>query len=83
MCIRDRHHSVVHRDHLIGHVTDATVTWNVIPGSYDRRHHTIPPPVDPPPGGQPPGDPPDTVALTQSSSDADPWGCLLYTSRCV
>ena len=81
-----RHHSVVHRDHLIGHVTDANavtgaVTWNVIPGSYDRRHHTIPPPGDPPPGGQPPGDPPDTVALTQSSSDADPWGDLWAGSR--
>ncbi|HQH89272.1 MAG TPA: DUF222 domain-containing protein, partial [Dermatophilaceae bacterium] len=45
-----RHHSVVHRDHLIGHVTDATVTWNVIPSSYDRRHHAIPPSGDPPPG---------------------------------
>ncbi|MBK7271926.1 MAG: DUF222 domain-containing protein [Actinomycetales bacterium] len=81
-----RHHSVVHRDHLIGHVTDASaatgaVTWNVIPGSYDRRHHAIPPPGDPPPGGQPPGDPPDTVALTQSSSDADPWGDLWAGSR--
>ncbi|MBL0004988.1 MAG: DUF222 domain-containing protein [Actinomycetales bacterium] len=81
-----RHHSVVHRDHLIGHVTDANavtgaVTWNVIPGSYDRRHHAIPPPGDPPPGGQPPGDPPDTFTLAQPPSAADPWGDLWAGSR--
>ena len=58
-----RHHSVVHRDQLAGHVAHAgatagavAVTWNLIPGSYDRRHSAIPPPGEPPPGGQP-GDP--------------------------
>ena len=91
-----RHHSVVHRDHLIGHVTDATVTWNVIPSSYDRRHHAIPPsgdpppgepppagqpPGEPPPGGQPPGDPPDTFTLVPSPSAADPWADLWADSR--
>ena len=96
-----RHHSVVHRDHLIGHVTHASaatgaVTWNVIPGSYDRRHHAIPPPGDPPPGepppagqppgepppgGQPPGDPPDTFTLVPSPSAADPWADLWADSR--
>ena len=81
-----RHHSVVHRDHLIGHVTDATVTWNVIPGSYDRRHHAIPPSGDPPPGepppaGQPPGEPPGTFTLAQPPSAADPWADLWADSR--
>ena len=81
-----RHHSVVHRDHLIGHVTDASaatgaVTWNVIPGSYDRRHNAIPPSGDPPPGGQPPGDPPGTFTLAQPPSAADPWGDLWAGSR--
>ena len=69
-----RHHSVVHRDHLIGHVTDATVTWNVIPGSYDRRHHAIPPPGDPPPGDQPPGDqPPGQHSWDNPALEASPW----------
>ncbi len=80
-----RHHSIAHRDHLIGYVNapcgavdggaiDGTaVTWNVIPGSYDRRDDGPsahgdqssgdPPPGDPPPANQPPrvhphGDPP-------------------------
>ena len=85
-----RHHSIAHRDHLIGYVNapggafdggaidggaiDGTaVTWNVIPGSYDRRDDGPPPhgdqssgdppPRDPPPADQPPrvhphGDPP-------------------------
>ena len=73
------HHSVVHRDQLAGHVAHAgatagavAVTWNLIPGSYDRRHSAIPPPGEPPPGGQP-GDPPDTVTLTQPASGADLW----------
>jgi len=81
-----RHHSVVHRDHLIGHVTDASaatgaVTWNVIPGSYDRRHNAIPPSGDPPPGEPPPGDPPGTFTLAQPPSAADPWGDLWAGSR--
>ena len=52
-----RHHSVVHRDQLDGHVTHAgadtgavsgaaaaAVTWNLIPGSYQRaRRRTTAP----------------------------------------
>ena len=67
-----RHHSVVHRDQLAGHVTQAgadtgavaaAVTWNLIPGSYRRRDDGPPPHGDQPrgdrpPGGQPPGSPP-------------------------
>ena len=81
-----RHHSVVHRDHLIGLVTNASattgaVTWNVIPGSYDRRHNAIPPPTGHPPGEQPPGDPPDTFTLVPSPSASDPWADLWTDSR--
>ncbi len=59
-----RHHSVVHRDQLAGHVTHAgadtgavaaAVTWNLIPGSYQRRDDGPPPHGDQPRGGQPPG----------------------------
>jgi hypothetical protein len=63
-----RHHSVVHRDHLIGHVDAAdtntgAVTWDLVPGSYQRRDDGPspdgdPPPGDQPPGGQPPGEQP-------------------------
>ncbi|HPK88446.1 MAG TPA: DUF222 domain-containing protein [Dermatophilaceae bacterium] len=90
-----RHHSVVHRDHLIGHVTHegavtgavtGAVIWNRIPGSYHRRDDGPPsiedrPPGDPPSSGQPPDDPPDTVTLTQSASGPDPWGDLWADSR--
>lgn len=31
-----RHHRVVHRDRLLGRVTDAGVEWDSCPGSYDR-----------------------------------------------
>ena len=93
-----RHHSVVHRDHLIGHITGASavtgaVTWNVIPGSYDRRHHAIPPPGDPRPGGQPPCDQPpgdsppplnrpapDQHEWDNPAPDADPWADLWQPS---
>ena len=67
-----RHHSVVHRDQLAGHVNHAgavtgavsgAVFWNLIPGSYHRRDDGPPPlsdqpPGDQPPGGRPPGDTP-------------------------
>ncbi len=64
-----RHHSVAHRDQLVGLVTDpGAVTWNLIPGSYQRRDDGPPalgdhasgdrPPSDPPVGGRPSGDPP-------------------------
>ena len=90
-----RHHSVVHRDQLIGHVTHAgavtgavtgAVIWNLIPGNYHRRDDGPPrmedrPPGDPPSSGQPPDDPPDTVTLTQSASGPDPWGDLWADSR--
>ena len=61
-----RHHSIAHRDHLIGHVNAAdtntsAVTWNLIPGSYHRRDDRPPPathhPSDDPPPGKPPADP--------------------------
>ena len=67
-----RHHSVVHRDQLAGHLTHAgadtgsvtgAVAWDLIPGSYHRGDDR-PPPIadrpsgDPPSSGQPPGDPP-------------------------
>ena len=73
-----RHHSVVHRDQLIGHVTDAAdagaVTWNLIPGSYDRRHSAIPPPAEQPPGTSPPGtSPPSDAPTSPITSEADPW----------
>ncbi len=31
-----RHHDIVHRDRLIGHVRDARVVWDTEPGSYER-----------------------------------------------
>ncbi len=60
-----RHHSVVHRDQLAGHVTHegavtgaAAVTWNSIAGSYHRRDDGPPPLSDQPSGDRPPGDRP-------------------------
>ncbi len=90
-----RHHSVVHRDQLAGHVNHAgavtgavsgAVFWNLIPGSYHRRDDGPPPMEDRPPGdpqssGQLPDDPPDTVTLTQPASGPDPWGDLWADSR--
>ena len=76
-----RHHSVVHRDHLIGHITTNTgtgtatgtrsdtgtgaVTWNLIPGSYHRRDDGPPSFGDESTGDQPPGGPP--------SGNPPPW----------
>ena len=84
-----RHHSVVHRDQLIGHVTHAAdtgvvataVIWNLIPGSYHRRDDGPPllgdqPQGDRPPGGQPPGSPSlgdPPTPLTRPSPDHDEW----------
>ncbi|MBL0004921.1 MAG: DUF222 domain-containing protein [Actinomycetales bacterium] len=59
---RGRHHSVVHRDQLIGRVTadtgadTGTVTWDLIPGSYHRRDDGPPPRGGRSPGDQNPGD---------------------------
>jgi hypothetical protein len=54
-----RHHSVVHRDQLAGHVTDAgAVTWNLIPGNYHRRDDGPPAFRDHPSDDPPPVDPP-------------------------
>lgn len=39
-----RHHSVVHRDRLIGMVVCRSVTWDLIPGSYDRHLASTSPP---------------------------------------
>ena len=92
-----RHHSVVHRDQLAGHVTHAgadtgavaaAVTWNLIPGSYDRRDDGPPPPHgdqspgEPPADARPPGDPPGSLnrpsrdhhEWDNSAPEADPWG---------
>jgi len=81
-----RHHSVVHRDQLAGHVTHAgadtgavaaAVTWNLIPGSYGRRDDGPPPPHgdqspgEPPADGRPPGDPPGS--LNRPSPDHHEW----------
>jgi hypothetical protein len=81
-----RHHSVVHRDQLAGHVTHAgadtgavaaVVTWNLIPGSYGRRDDGPPPPHgdqspgEPPADGRPPGDPPGS--LNRPSPDHHEW----------
>ena len=84
-----RHHSVVHRDQLIGHVTHAAdtgvvagaVIWNLIPGSYHRRDDGPPLHGDQPrgdrlPGGQPPGSPSlgdPPTHLTRPSPDHDEW----------
>ena len=84
-----RHHSVVHRDQLIGHVTYAAdtgvvagaVIWNLIPGSYHRRDDGPPLLGDQPrgdrlPGGQPPGSPSlgdPPTHLTRPSPDHDEW----------
>ena len=84
-----RHHSVVHRDQLIGHVTYAAdtgvvagaVIWNLIPGSYHRRDDGPPLHGDQPrgdrlPGGQPPGSPSlgdPPTHLTRPSPDHDEW----------
>ena len=32
-----RHHSVVHRDRLAGAVAGGTISWDLVPGSYDRH----------------------------------------------
>ena len=81
-----RHHSVVHRDQLAGHVTHAgadtgavaaAVTWNLIPGSYGRRDDGPPPPHgdqspgEPPADARPPGDPPGS--LNRPSRDHHEW----------
>ena len=91
-----RHHSVAHRDHLIGDVTaaggavdSAAVTWNVIPGSYDRRgdgpplhgdqSSGDPPPLDPPPLDPPipPNRPsPGHRERRDPAPDAEPWADL-------
>ena len=41
-----RHHTIVHRDRLAGRVTPTGVTWDRIPGSYDRARTPTGPPGD-------------------------------------
>ena len=69
-----RHHSVVHRDHLFGRVDSAAVTWDLIPGSYDRHRAGLPPPGDAPAADSQWSDPPPN-GRTPPRMDpwADPW----------
>jgi hypothetical protein len=32
----ERHHTIVHRDRLAAAVTPTGVSWDTVPGSYDR-----------------------------------------------
>ncbi len=69
-----RHHSVVHRDHLIARVDPHAVTWDLIPGSYDRHRAGLPPPAARAAAGAPRGtpdfsEPPPPLI----GSAADPW----------
>jgi hypothetical protein len=71
-----RHHSVAHRDQLIGHVSDAgavtaAVTWDLIPGSYQRRDDGPSPRGDHPPGDPPLGDPPKSGQLSGDQIPVD------------
>jgi hypothetical protein len=70
-----RHHSVVHRDQLIGHLTHAgavtgavtgAVIWNLIPGNYHRRDDGPPRMEDRPPGDPPSSDNHPTIHPTLS-----------------
>ena len=86
-----RHHSVAHRDHLIGDVNAAggavdraAVTWNVIPGSYDHRGDGPPLHGDLSSGDPPPRDPstppncpsPGHGERHDPAPDAEPWADL-------
>ena len=68
-----RHHSVAHRDQLVGQVTESgAVTWDLVPGRYHRRDDGLPsaahhPSGDPPPADPPPGEPrADTTGTSRS-----------------
>ncbi len=67
-----RHHSVVHRDRLGGRVMGRTVSWDLVPGSYDRHLASAAPGDTHMPGAPPPG---------SSSLDSPPAGIPLPDAR--